>query len=474
MTILHSLRARLILLTLVVALIAVACVGLLLRRYTIINFNEYVAGGEELGLGRFGPALAEHRRRSGGWDGVQPLLDEIAAATGKQVVLADSQGRVVATSPAELMRADIQVGPGHSLTWRREEPRGRNVLVEQLALESVPHVVVEDGAGGAAGSLYAVPLPDASGDSREELFVGEFNRTLLLAGSFSAAVALLIALVLSRRILGPVEELTAAVRRMEAGDLGRRVKASSRDEIGALARAFNSMADELARVERLRRNMVGDVAHELRTPLTNIRCQIESVQDGVARPTPEVINSLHEEAMTLGRLVDDLQDLALAEAGQLSLRPQRVSVGAEVAQALNAMRPRLGGGGLSARSDIPEGCPDVLADRERLGQVLRNLLDNAVTHTPPGGVISVRARPAGAGVELSVEDTGAGIAAGDLPYVFERFYRADASRDRATGGAGLGLAIVRQIVAAHGGEARVESEPGKGTKIHFTLPAFRP
>lgn len=471
---LKSLRSRLILVTVVVAVSAVACVGLLSRRYTIINFNEYVTGNEGAGLEQFGAALSEHYLRRGGWDDVQPLLDRMAETSGKQFVIIDRERRVLATSPADLMRADIRVGPEHSITWRREERRGDKVLLEKMALDGVPHVAVVGPGGAVVGSLYVAPLLPTAGDSREEAFVEGLNRALLLAGSVSAGAALLIALLLSRRILRPVEELTAAVRRMEGGDLSRRVKVSSGDEIGELARAFNSMADGLARVEQLRRNMVGDVAHELRTPLTNIRCQIESVQDGVARPTPELIDSLHEEAMILSRLVDDLQDLALAEAGQLSLRPEPASVKAEVGLAVNAMRRRLEDGGLSVRVNIPEDCPDVLADRKRVGQVLRNLLDNSVTHTPAGGAVTVSARRDDSRVELAVEDTGRGIDEGDLPYVFERFYRADASRDRATGGAGLGLAIVKQIVAAHGGEVRVESVHGAGTKVSFTLPVFRP
>ncbi|MGH9943242.1 MAG: sensor histidine kinase [Pyrinomonadaceae bacterium] len=459
---------------LVVTVIAVACVGLLSRRYTLSNFHEYVTSGEETGLVRFGSALAEYHRQRGGWGGVQPLLDEVGKATGRQVVLIDGRRQVLATSPPELMRADVRVSPEHTLTWAREERRGREVLLEKMVLDEVPHADLYDPHGRALGALYVAPmLPQVNG-RREDVFVGALDRTLLLAGLVSACVALLAALALSRRILGPVEALTGAARRMEGGDLSQRVKASSRDEIGELARAFNAMADNLARAEQLRRNMIGDVAHELRTPLTNIRCQIEAVQDGIVSLTPAAIDSLHEEAMLLNRLIDDLQDLALAEAGQLSLKLRRVSVMAEVASAVSAMQHRVNDGGPTIRTQVPDDCPDVFADPERVGQILRNLLANAITHTPPGGEITVRAHPVKSQLELAVEDTGSGIAPEDAPFIFERFYRADASRQRGTGGAGLGLAIIKQLVAAQAGEMRVESLIGKGTKISFTLPIYDP
>lgn len=228
------------------------------------------------------------------------------------------------------------------------------------------------------------------------------------------------------------------------------------------------MAESLARTERLRRNMVSDVAHELRTSLTGIRCQLETLQDGLARPTPELINSLHEEAMLLNMLVDDLQELALAEAGQLKLELRAVSVKEEAERDFEALRRQTESAGLSAAVDVPEGL-EAYVDPGCFGQVLRNPLTNAIKHTPPGGLVRLSARRAGPEVEVAVSDTGRGIEPEALPFVFERFYRADASRDRETGGAGLGLSIVKQIVAAHGGKVWVASEVGKGTAFHFTV-----
>jgi signal transduction histidine kinase len=305
----------------------------------------------------------------------------------------------------------------------------------------------------------------------EEVFVRSVNRALLFAVGVGGLAAGLLALALSRRILRPVDALTAAAHRLEQGDLSQRVAATGRDEIGQLAHAFNAMADSLSRNEQLRRHMVTDVAHELRTPLSNVRGYLEALRDGVAAPTPELIESLYEEALLLTGLVDDLQELTLAEAGQLTLAREAVAPAAAAQRAAQAVEAAAAARGVEVAVDVPPDLPAVDADPKRLGQVLRNLLANAVRHTPAGGQVTVAARARGGAVEVAVRDTGEGIAPAHLPYVFERFYRADRSRARATGGAGLGLAIVKQLVEAHGGRVAVASAPGQGATFTVTLPA---
>jgi signal transduction histidine kinase len=307
----------------------------------------------------------------------------------------------------------------------------------------------------------------------EQGFLGSVNRSLGLAVLAAGAAVLALTLVLSRRILRPVEALTAAAERLAEGDLSQRVPVETRDEIGALGRAFNAMADSLARADGLRRNLVTDVAHELRTPLTNLRGYLEALRDGVAEPSPALIDSLYEESLLLSRLVEDLQELALAEAGQLRLARAPLALGPVLSQAAASAGAQASEKGLALEVAVTPDLPAVLADRERVGQVLRNLLQNAIRHTPAGGRIGLEAGAAGAAVEVRVRDSGAGIAAEDLPYVFERFYRADRSRSRTTGGTGLGLAIVKQLVAAHGGEVTVESAPGAGSTFTFTLPVAK-
>jgi len=345
-------------------------------------------------------------------------------------------------------------------------------------------------------SLIVARLPRREGNANQAGFLDSVNKDLLIAVVAAGLVALVLTWLLSRRILGPVEALTAAAGRMEKGDLSQHVEVKSHDEIGKLAHAFNSMTDGLSRLEQLRRNMVTDVAHELRTPIANIRGYLEAMQDGIVRPDAEVIESLHEEAMLLTRLVEDLQELELAEAGKLRLVQQRVEPADVIEKAITATQPAAAEKEISLKANLPADLPEIEADPERIGQVLRNLLNNAIKHTPPGGHVDVEAHvefgivnaefgmkpdllhashsaftiPNSAFLEVSVKDSGPGISADHLPHIFDRFYRADQSRARSTGGAGLGLAIVKELVEMHGGQVRAESTPGHGAAFYFTLP----
>lgn len=273
----------------------------------------------------------------------------------------------------------------------------------------------------------------------------------------------------SRRILRPVTALTDAARRMQAGELDVRVDDHGSDEVADLARAFNRMAARLAETERLRKQMVGDVAHELRSPVTNLRCTLESIQDGLATPDRAAIDALHDETLFLQRLIADLEDLSRGDAGQLAMRHDRVDLGDIIRRA--AAATILPSQGVEFILAVPAGLPQVSGDPDRLEQIFRNLLSNAARHTPAGGSITVSAQPIQEGIAVTVSDTGAGIDPAHLPHVFDRFYRADESRARATGGAGLGLAIVRQLVTAHGGTVTAESAgAGKGARFVVTLP----
>jgi len=251
------------------------------------------------------------------------------------------------------------------------------------------------------------------------------------------------------------------------------VNVRGNDEVAELGRSFNSMAQGLEQAEQLRRNMVSDAAHELRTPLSNISGYLEAIKDGVAQPDSETIQSLHEEAVLMGKLVNDLQELTLADAGELILSRRPEDIADTIRKAISAMQPKIDLGGLSVHLNVPAGRLSCDIDSQRIGQVLRNLLANALTHTPDGGSITVSARESGNQVEVIVSDTGEGIPPGDLPHVFDRFYRVDRSRTRDTGGSGLGLTIVKRLVEAHGGTIQVQSEPGKGSRFTFTLPKAR-
>lgn len=285
----------------------------------------------------------------------------------------------------------------------------------------------------------------------------------------AAAIVLVLtvgtSMLLAGPVLRPLRAVTAAAQRMRAGDRSARAEVRARWEVAELATAFNQMSEHLARIERQRTDLVNDVSHELRTPLGNIRGWLVAAQDGVAELDPELVESLLEETLVLQHLVDDLQDLAAADAGELRLRPVPVDAGELLTQVAGSADP--------TATVTVEAAGDLRlsADPVRLRQAVGNLVTNAVRHTPPEGRITLRAHRAGDEVVIEVSDTGSGIAPEHLPHVFDRFWRADRSRSRATGGRGLGLAITRQLVEAHGGTVSVTSTLGAGTTFTLRLPA---
>ena len=307
-----------------------------------------------------------------------------------------------------------------------------------------------------------------AGEARTPLSVGP----ILLAAGAVALLVLAGTALLSRRVLRPIASLTAAAGRLGRGDLTSRVAVVGSDEVAELGRSFNRMADSLQRGEDRQRRLVADVAHELRTPLANLRGYLEALKDGVIAPDAELFASLHEEAVLQQRIVNDLQDLALAEAGTLAYHRGVIDM-AEVLETTRAAHhavAELAGVRLVAAAAGPA---QVYADPDRLRQVLGNLVTNAIRATSAGGSVTLSSTVDGTAVVLRVADTGTGIAPASLPYVFDRFWRADSARGRRTGGSGLGLSIARQIVTDHGGNITVASQLGVGTTFTITLPAVR-
>ncbi|GII52529.1 two-component sensor histidine kinase [Planotetraspora thailandica] len=272
------------------------------------------------------------------------------------------------------------------------------------------------------------------------------------------------------RLIRPLRALTGAARRMEQGDVSARVTVTGGDEIARLGAAFNSMSERREQSENLRKAMVSDVAHELRTPLSNIRGWLEAVEDGVVAPDKSLTSSLLEEALLLQHIIDDLRDLAVADAGELRLHKELVDVPDLLAQVATAHRGAADAAGVTLATHA-HGDPGVQADPVRLRQAVGNLVSNAVRHTPPGGSVTLSSRIEDGHVVIEVADTGEGIGPGDLPHVFERFWRADRSRTRATGGSGLGLSIVRRLAEAHGGTVSAASVLGEGSVFTLRLPA---
>lgn len=468
---LHSLRLRMFVALILVVAVTVGGIALFSTLATNQMFYRYERDRGVMRHHQFQNLLTRYYAQSGGWVGVQAVVERMGQISGERVILANQEGQIVADSKGELMGQPLgqdQGGPAAQISHG-------GLSVGRLYV----HFPGPEAKRASRGLLDVVrirslPGPPPGVDPRSEVFLSSLNRALLLVAVVAGLSAVVLSLVLSRRILGPVEALTTAARRMEGGDLNQRVEVHSRDEIGELAQAFNAMAEGLARVETLRRNMVTDVAHELRTPLSNVRGYLEAFRDGVMQPDPEIIESVYEEAMLLNRLVDDLQELSLAEAGQLRLDLRPAPLAHVVNRTLEAWKGRAADKGIVLKADLPTDLPFVNADPQRVMQILGNLLSNGLTHTPPGGEILIAARATVSEVEVGISDTGQGIPPEHVPYIFERFYRADPSRSRTTGGTGLGLAIAKQLVEAHGGRITVESEVGHGTRFSFTLPVAGP
>jgi two-component system, OmpR family, sensor histidine kinase BaeS len=324
----------------------------------------------------------------------------------------------------------------------------------------------QDCACATPGAPMTVNMGDA-----ERVFLEDSQRSLFIAALVSILVALGLGFLVSMLVTRPMRQLSLSARRIAEGDLAQRVKNKGDDEIGEVAVAFNSMAEQLEKKEKSRKQLLADVAHELRNPLSIVQGNLEAWLDGVITPTPGQIASVYDETVLLNRLITDLRELSLAEAGQLKLHLEQTDIKELIEAEVTAFQPRSQEKEVSISFNIAEGISSLNIDRDRIKQVLHNLLENALRYTSSGGSVSVKAEKDGDRmVRISVADTGSGIDAVDLPNVFDHFYKADKSRHRAYGNTGIGLALVKNYVELHGGKVRVESEAGKGSTFYFTLP----
>jgi signal transduction histidine kinase len=458
---LRTLRGRLI--AMVAALLAVtigsvAVISTRVAHYELrkVEVEERSGHPSPVSVG----ALRDYYHAHVSWVGVEPVLEQFGRAAGADVFLFDSGRQFVTAAPRAHRPLHAELSAEGALSFERAGRGGTRVRERLVASQ----VVIRDGTV-VVGSLFILP-PDAEPPGRP---LQSLDRSFFWTFLGAAVFGVLMAVAIARWITVPVERLTAATRRMEGGDLSVVVEPAGGAELEELAHGFNAMAAAIERNEELRRRMVGDVAHELRAPLTNIRCGLESIQDGLVAPSAEQIESLHQETMHLAALVDDLQDLALADAGRLEIDPRPVALAALTRQAAAGIDLRARARSVTV---VCEGAEDVvvMADRRRALQIITNLVTNAVTHMQQTGEVRIDWKRDGGFALIRVVDTGDGIAADELPKIFERFYRVDPSRSRATGGAGLGLSIVRQLVTAHGGRVWAESTIGKGSTFSFTLP----
>jgi signal transduction histidine kinase len=316
----------------------------------------------------------------------------------------------------------------------------------------------------ALGDRYGIAPADA-----HRMFLDAIHHDLMWGALAALALTLLLTYLLTRWVLRPLFQIAAITRKVAAGNFSERVDVVSRYEVGQLAKAFNDMADDLEKIERLRKNMVADIAHELRTPLTNLRGYLEGMSDSVIPPSRETFQMLEQEVLRLVNLVEDLQQLARADAARAFLDLQELSLHELLGQIMDLYRPNFQEKEIQVDWRLEPGSDVVTADRDKLLQAIRNLADNAWKYTPRQGIVAISTQRTAAGIKTIFANSGSVIAEKDIPYLFERFFRADRSRSRDAGGAGIGLAIVKELIEAHGGTVGAESD-GSGTRVWFFLP----
>jgi len=442
----RSLTLKLTLAFLIVGLSGAALVALFSVSNTSNAFDRFRS---EQALQGFASEMQSYYERVGSWDGVENLSRR--PPPGSNGPLPDLIPQILVDGKGEVRIAFPPYRPGQTVP--------ANVLGQGITIEV---------NGERVGTVLNVGNTNRTAQDR--LFLAQLSQALIWAALGATLFALLLGLGLARTLTRPLVALTQAVRRIAGGDFGQTVAVESKDEIGQLAGAFNQMSSELAHLAHLRRQMTADIAHELRSPLSVLMGYTESLSDGVLQPTPAILRAMHEESRLLSHLVDDLRTLSLADAGELTLN-RHLTAPAELLERVAAsFASRAGAKGVDLRLEIGPLLPPVSLDPERIVQVLGNLVGNAIRYTPTGGTVTLRGLAANGGVLLQVVDTGAGIAPEQLPYIFERFYKADAARTVDETESGLGLSIAKSLVELHGGTLTAESGVGRGTVMGVWLP----
>jgi signal transduction histidine kinase len=444
-------RLKLFLAFTLLVLVSVSLVAVIARHGAINEVRSFMFRGGMYGLSDLTVSLENYYRLNGSWNGVQSVftpgrgMSGLAGMMNQRLLLADSSGTIIAGNQA--------VGAGAQLT--------------SAQLDSAIPLTI---SGNLVGYLYASGGVGISLRNQETVLT-QLNRAVWVAGLVAGALGLVLALALAYTLLRPVRALTFAAQQLATGDLSHRVDVRGNDELASLGQAFNQMADSLQQAEEARRSMTADIAHELRNPLAVQRANLEALQDGVYPLTAENLGPVIEQNLLLTRLVDDLRTLALADAGQIELERTSIDFSALVKRVVEHFQPQAGSQQVRLEVTSPDNpIPSLSVDPIRLEQVLTNLLSNAMRYTPPGGHIELSLTANSNTVQLSIHDSGPGIPEQAMPYIFERFYRADKSRARAEGGTGLGLTIARQLARLHGGDLTASNHPSGGAVFTLTLP----
>ncbi len=451
----RSLSLKLTLAFLFVSIVGVALIAVVVRQQTHRQFDQFVLDRYQIDLI---DDLSAYYDQNDGWQGFNAI---VIRQPGRRPGMA-----IPNLLPAPVTLADVD---GQVIFGGRQYEAG-----QQLPDEELDKAVPVDVDGQTVGWVLFGGVGDQSlqpPESPEARFLDRINLAILLGVGGAVIVALLLGILLARTISRPVREVTAATKIVAGGDLGFQVPVRTSDELGELAESFNQMSADLARVTEQRRQMTADIAHDLRTPLSVILGYMEALSTGKLQPTPETFDVMYAKGRHLQHLIEDLRLLALADAGELVLARRPVEARALLEHAALAYRVQAGEKEIQISVQAEEDLPPIDADPDRINQVLSNLVSNALRHTPEDGQIVLTAEAAQAGVRLIVRDNGPGIPAEDLPHIFDRFYRGDKSRQqKQSGESGLGLAIARSIVEAHGGQIVVSSASGQGAAFEVLLP----
>lgn len=448
-----KLTAKLAVAFLVISLIAIGLAAAFVWTSTASEFNLYLQGQHQKA---FAEVAQNYYNQNQQWKGVERTLQQQGYLPPPPTAGEQQDGQRPPPPPFILLdinRVAVTEGGTHK--------RGETVL----ASDDAPEIPIKY-QGKVVGFVLQTGEPLVR-NRVEQTYMDRVTLAMLIAALGGTLTALFLGFLVARTLTRPLKELTVATRAMARGKLEQQVPIRSKDELGELSSAFNQMSADLNRANQSRRQMTADIAHDLRNPLTVIGGYLESLRDGVLKPTPERFDTIHAEVQHLQRLVDDLRTLSLADAGDLSIQSQTVTLRGLLEKVSAAYQHQAEQKGIHLTVSADEGLQTSL-DPERMEQVLGNLVSNALRYTPRDGVIHLAAIPTAGSVTLSVEDTGSGIRPEDLPSIFERSYRGDASRSGNE--SGLGLAIARSIVELHGGSIRAESLVGQGSRFFITIP----
>jgi len=483
-----------------VILVGIGVVVLLASQATMGQFELYVTQTGQQWANQLAPTLSEYFAQTGSWEGIDNILNQPVAYGAPPSSGRSGGDNCMGLMEGESMMGDMMGSNWETEGWCQEDQWMMDMWTSagnRLVLVDENWVIVADTAGALkgtrlqaddiargtpltvqgrqVGTLIATPFNSPSTPAGN--FLSSVSSSVLWAGIAAGIVALILGSLLFFQITRPLRSLSTAALSIAKGDLNQRAWIGNNDEVGQVARSFNQMADKLQSYEAERQNLIADIAHELRTPLSVIQGNLEAMLDNVLPSSARELALLHQETILLNRLISDLRTLSLADTGQLNLQLRPVGLAELVNQVIERLQLRINEKGIDLRTTIPANLPKVQADPERLSQILINLLDNALRYTPTGTQIVIEAGTTPEYVSISITDNGLGIPDDELSKLFDRFWRAEKSRNRATGGTGLGLAIVRQLTEAHGGQAFVESPihhnpdgSGYGTRFTLNLP----